>query len=193
MGFKLFLKKFLSDRKGGFTPPLKRIWGKNWPNGQSFSRAGFTLIEVLVALFIFGVASTATSYVLVTNINSAFFVKDSYIASGLAQEGIEVVRNLRDQDGFLNNPFGTSIPDGTYRVQWSSLSLIALGGNPPLREDTTTGFFSYYTGTNTIFTRTLVITTVVPAVEKKVVVNVNWTERGVLKTLSAEEHLFNWK
>lgn len=163
-------------------------------NYKTKNDPGFTLIEVLVSIFIFAIAFTATSFMLTTNLRSAAAVRDDFIASGLAQEGIEIVRSIRDRDWFLLNAFGTSIPDGTHRVQWSSQSLIALGTNPNLKKDVSNGIFSYDSGNDVIFKRTVTISTITANVEKKVVVTVSWVGRGgAIKTLNAEEHLFNWK
>ncbi len=160
---------------------------------------GFTLIEVLVAVFIFSLVFSGATFVLSMNLRTAATIRNNFVASGLAQEGIEVVRSIRERDWFLDtppgaNPFGTSLADGTYRIQWDSQALIALGANPNLKFDSGTGIFSYDSGTDTLFKRTIVVTTIVPNVEKKIVVNITWNERGGgSKTLSAEEHLFNWK
>ena len=153
-----------------------------------------TLVEVLIAVFIFSIAFTATSFVVTTNLRSASAIRDNFIASGLAQEGMEVVRNIRDRDWFLGNAFGASIPDGAYRVQWNSQALLALAPDPHLKKDGVNGMFSYDTGNDTIFNRTVNISTIAANVEKKIVITVSWTARGgATKTLSAEEHLFNWK
>lgn len=158
------------------------------------TNSGFTLIEVLIAIFIFGVAFTATTFILTTNLRNASAIRDNFIASGLAQEGVEVVRNIRDRDWFLGNAFGVSIPNGNYRVQWNSQSLTVLGNDPGyLKRDGVSGIFSYDTGNDTIFRRAINISTITADVEKKVVVTVSWIGRGgATKTLSAEEHLFNW-
>ena len=162
--------------------------------GKPQTNSGFTLIEILVTIFIFAIAFTATSFILSTNLRSASAVRNNFVASGLAQEGIEAVRNIRDRDWFLGNAFGTSIANGTYRVQWNSQSLIALGADPVLKKDSGSGLFSYDSGSDTIFKRTVVISTITANIEKKVVITVNWIERGgAVKSLSAEEHLFNWK
>ena len=167
---------------------------KSEDHSPKSNSAGFTLVEVLVAILIFGASFAATSYVLTLNLRSAAAIRNNFIASGLVQEGIEVVRNIRDRDWFLDNPFGTSIPDGTYRVQWNSNSLIALGVNPRLKKDSNSGIFSYDSGSDTIFKRTVNISTPQAGVEKRIIVTVSWTERGGFeKSLSAEEHLFNWK
>ncbi len=164
--------------------------------------SGFTLIEVLVAIFLLSIALTATTSIITMNDRSAATVSNNFIASGLVQEGMEVVRNIRDRDWFLDNPpgtnpFGTSVPDGSYRVQWNSQALIPLGANPNLKRDAATGIFSYDTGDDTIFNRWVNIVTTPdnPSnVEKRVTVNVTWIERGgAVKSVSAEDHLFNWR
>jgi len=161
---------------------------------SSRANAGFTLIEILVAIFLFGLAFAATTSILTTNNRSAAAIRNNFVASGLAQEGIEVVRNIRDRDWFLGNSFGASIPDGIYRVQWDSQVLLALGGNPNLKRDADNGIFSYDDGNDSMFKRKIDISTPVANVEKKIIVDVTWIERGgAVKSVSAEEHLFNWK
>ena len=64
---------------------------------------GFTLIEVLVALLMvsiafMGIYSATAKYTQQTN-----QVKDIYVASLLGQEGIEIVRNIRDKNWFIDN------------------------------------------------------------------------------------------
>jgi len=153
--------------------------------------AGFTLVEVLVSILVFGLAFTAIFYILATNISDADLIKDNFIASGLVQEGMEVVRNIRDNDWHTNKPFGTSIPDGVYRVQWNSQSLMPFDDSY-LKKDNNTGFFSYSTGADTFFKRTVTISTV-SSIEKRVVVTVTWKEKGRPMSVSAEDHLFDWR
>ncbi len=160
---------------------------------------GFTLIETLVAIFVFGVALTSVTAILITNNNTANFVKNSYIASGLAQEGVEVVRNLRDGDWLASRSFGafgstTGLPvaDSTYRVQWNSTTLLA-NQDVFIKKDSISGIYSYDTGVNTPFKRTVQITTITSNVEKRIAVNVSWTERGIPRSINAEDHLYNWR
>ena len=159
---------------------------------QKKSGAGFTLIETLVSLLIFSIALTAIFSLLTNNLKDALLVEHNFIASGLVQEGMEVVRSIRDNDWYLGNPFGTTIPNGTYRVQWNSQALLALGTNPFLKRDSGNGLFSYDTGNDTIFKRTVTISTI-SGVERRITVSVTWDERGRPRSVSAEAHLFNWK
>ncbi len=155
--------------------------------------SGFTMIEILVSILLLGSALSAVSYAITLNLSNAALVRDSFVASGLLQEGVEVVTNLRDQDAFAGNAFGTSMPDGTYRVQWDSQTLIPLGGNPTLAKDAATGMFGYYVGTATPFTRILTLSTIVVNVEKRLTTTVSWSARGVTRSISAEKHLYNWQ
>src|SRR3989344_5252969 len=56
----------------------------------------FTLVETLVAISIFTVSLLGIMSVLASGISSTNYAKQKMIASYLAQEGIEYVRNIRD-------------------------------------------------------------------------------------------------
>lgn len=155
------------------------------------SSEGFTLVEVLVSVFILSVALGAITFILTVNNNIGNLVRDNYIANNLVQEGMEVTRNIRDRDWFLGNAFGASLPNGTWQVQWDSTALSANSGSF-LKIDGS-GFYNYTSGTDTPFKRTVTISSGQSADEKAVVVTITWQERGVNKMLSAEDHLFNWK
>jgi len=156
------------------------------------SSKGFTLVEALVALVVLSVA-LGPALVLTSNIsNTAAAVKNNLIAANLAQEGVEVIRGIRDTNWFLGNAFDNGLTDGTYRVEWDSTSVIGLGSNPPIKE--TNGLYNYSgSGMDTIFKRTIAILKV-NASELRVISEVTWTERGErAKSIKAESHLFNWK
>ena len=162
-----------------FIPPVK------------FNRNGFTLVEALVTLVVLSIA-LGPALVLTTNINNtAVVVKNNLIAANLAQEGVEVIRGIRDTNWFNGVVFDTGLANGTYRIEWNSDVVIALGANPPIREDN--GLFNYSTGNNTIFRRTISILKV-NAGELRIISEVTWEERGArARSALAESHLFNWK
>ena len=63
-----------------------------------------------------------------------------------------------------------------------------------LKKAAATGIYSYDAGTDTIFKRAIQLTTMNPGIEKRIVVTVSWTDRGnISRSVSAEEHLFNWR
>ena len=63
---------------------------------HSFGRRGFTLVETLVAISIFTVSILGMMSILAQSIADANYTKEKIIASYLAQEGIEYLRNMRD-------------------------------------------------------------------------------------------------
>ena len=160
------------------------------------NREGFTLIEALVAVLVLSIALTAILGLFTINISSANVVRNNYIASALVQEGMEVVRNLRDGDWHASRPFGAFgagavMADGDYQVQWDSTQL-APYADSFIKMDSATGIYSYNTGNDTLFKRKIQIFTV-SATEKRVVVTVSWNQKTYPKSIIAEEHLFNWK
>jgi len=65
-------------------------------NIQNKKNKGFSLIEVVVALFILALTSSATFLVTTMSIRSQIVGQDYTIAVSLAREGLEVTRGLRD-------------------------------------------------------------------------------------------------
>jgi len=57
---------------------------------------GFTLVETLIAIAIFSMSIIALMSVLATGIADTSYAKNKIIASYLAEEGIEYIRNMRD-------------------------------------------------------------------------------------------------
>ncbi len=153
-------------------------------------QSGFTLIELIVSLLML-IGILQIFLLISASVNSSSTLRDGLVAANLAQEGIEVVRNIRDRDFFLGNAFGASLPNGSWRVQWNSNALLALSGNLPLKKDSTTKFFSYDFGPDTIFRRKIDIFNV-SANEIRIISTVDWDVRSISKTISAEAHLFNW-
>ena len=127
-------------------------------------------------------------------------IQNSLVATHLAQEGVEVVRAIRDADWFAGNSFGKSLdsctsPDATIkcRVQYDSTSTTQLPilDNPALKKDPDTGLFQYTKGADTLYHREVTITAI-SAHERKVIVTITWNERSGTKTFELEDHLYDW-
>lgn len=163
---------------------ILRIANKNNENG-------FSLLETIVAtgVIIIGLISALT---LITN---TFFyvshISDRLIAVNLVEEGIEVVRNIRDNNWLQNLSWNSGLASGTYQVVYNSTSLSPFSGNPILL-DPTTNLYNYTLGSVTNYVRQISITNL-SSYEIRVISTVTWQRRGVTYTSSAENHLFNWK
>jgi len=152
---------------------------------------GFTLVETLVSLVILTVALIPILNLSSSASRISSTVQDNLIASGLTQEGIEVIRAIRDTNWFKDQPFDSGLSDGIYRVEWNSTTPLSLGSNPALNLNN--GQYTYSAGTATKFKRTVTITKI-NAEELKIVSQVTWSDRSnEARSISAEDHLFNWK
>ncbi|MDX9855382.1 MAG: hypothetical protein WCZ08_04290 [Parcubacteria group bacterium] len=78
-------------------------------------KSGFSIGEVMLAVFILGITLTALISLYVTGINELIDERDSVVASLLAQEGVELMRNVRD-----NNWVDTSNPGSFDGIERSS-------------------------------------------------------------------------
>lgn len=67
----------------------KMVW-------QRKINSGFSLIEILIAIFLIGVAFVGVVAFFNSSLQSHFDAQSELIAAGLAQEGSELIRNLRD-------------------------------------------------------------------------------------------------
>ena len=90
-----------------------KTFAKN--NDRDFTRtlsktkvSGFTLVETLVAISIFSVSILSLMSVLANGIANTSYAKEKMIATYLAQEGIEYMRNLRDTHMLYDDSSGNS-------------------------------------------------------------------------------------
>jgi len=86
---------------------------------QTCFKSGFTLLEALVAISILMVAVTAPITIAQKGLSSASYSKNQMIASYLAQDAIEYIKNIRDQTS-MNHMDVNNRPD------WNGLSAFSL-------------------------------------------------------------------
>ncbi|TSC90930.1 MAG: hypothetical protein G01um10142_180 [Parcubacteria group bacterium Gr01-1014_2] len=156
---------------------------------------GFTLIEVIVSVLIISFVTTGALFAITLSLSSAAKIRNNLIAATLAQEGLEIVRGIRDQDWHLGNSFGASLSNGSYVIDWSSQSLAPFS-DTFIKKDAN-GFYNYTSGTDTIFKRKIIIENSgqnPSTVEKVIKVEVSWLEKAnISKMIQAEDRLFNWQ
>ena len=139
---------------------------------QEAEQAGFTLLETLVAVAIFTLSILGIMSVLGSGISTTSYAKDKMAAAYLAQEGIECIRNTRD-NYFLYT--------GTTGLDWDdfvSLDMASIGAFCP-------------DSANPQFTRQL-SKVVVSSNEMKIFSTVSWTQGSGSYQITFSENLFNW-
>ncbi|MBU3901267.1 hypothetical protein KKF25_01340, partial [Patescibacteria group bacterium] len=118
------------------------------------------------------------------------------IAANLAQEGIEVVKSIRDLNFGVNgwDDWYASISGvNNYLAQYSDTAFRAWQ-DISLKYDSATGLYGYDAGVNTPFAyKRKIILTKVDDNEIKVEAIVSWTEHNRSQTLTVEDRLWNWR
>jgi len=163
------------------------------------NKKGFSLLEVIIAIFVITIGIIGVANLISYSISGVAVAKSQIIAAALAQEGLEIVRNIRDSNWLAGIAWTSGLDtcaDGC-QVQYNSVGLLALGGNPVLNIDSS-GFYLYdVTKPSTLFRRKITITCIgTPcdsAYEIKVVSEVTWSQRGRSFNVNAEDRLYNWK
>ncbi len=67
-------------------------------NPRHRNRQAFTIVETLVAITVLMIAIAGPLVVASKGLNSALFAKDQMIASYLAQESMEIIKNIKDNN-----------------------------------------------------------------------------------------------
>ncbi len=217
------MHKHINTMKKNLENPLKKqevFLGNSLStfNFQLSTHQGFTLVEVLVSISIFMIAIVAMVVVSAQGINNTAFAKNQLTASYLAQEGIELVRNARDnyiQNIQLFSDFSTDF--GNYCINdllnggnftgCTIDPMIVSGGAailaatehcinecPVLLYDQE-GFYTYVsnTGVPTQYRRTITVDIIDAAQEVRVTSKVSWRQGQSTPSVSATENLFNWR
>lgn len=158
---------------------------------KSEYKTGFTLIETMVAvsIVVIGLVSALT---LITN--SLFYVSninDRLIAAYLTAEGLEIVKNIRDNNWIQGFQWDHRLNDRDYQASYDSTNLSPYRGDPLLL-DNSSGLYNYSSGADTPYIRKISIAHL-SSYEIRVISTVTWQRRGKTYSSSAENHLFNWK
>lgn len=162
---------------------------------------GFTLLEVLVAIFILTTGIVGVFGLIHHTVSFTSATQNKLGASYLAQEGVEIVRNIRDSN-FLkiragvagaNWKDGIDVPAGLCaagcKADYNAASLDPGSPSASILRDGT--LYSYDSGSATSFTRIITIT---PDGPNKIFVEVKvaWQERGESQGVIASSELYNW-
>ena len=151
--------------------------------------AGFSLIGVIVSLFIIAIGLTGIVSLSSMSLKSSTTSKMRLIASGLAQEGVEVVRDLRRANVEWDDWYSV-LSNGDYRVQYDNASLISFSDTP--LKINAQEYYQYDSGDNSPFYRKINFNKV-SANELKLTVEIKWKIRNQWSSLTIEDRLWNWK
>ncbi|NQU82779.1 MAG: type II secretion system protein [Parcubacteria group bacterium] len=161
---------------------------------------GFTIVELLVAITVMAVSIVAVYGLIPASIKISVTNTNKYIATQLAREGIEIVRNIRDSnwleqmesstalwdEGLTNCVLGCEVNYTTPSIQDPVLPAYGVGRY--LRIDAN-GFYNYTVGTVTKFKRKVAIT--VTGDGLRTIVTVTWSSE--YPDVVIEEIFYDWR
>jgi prepilin-type N-terminal cleavage/methylation domain-containing protein len=162
-------------------------------------RPAFTLVEVIVVLFIVSMGLVGILSLIVQNIQSQSYDTNNLIANHLAQEGIELVRKVRDSNWRASQTFNTNLAtavgqtyqyymdyrDATPQIHSAAPDLV-------LKQDTN-GFYldANRTGTSTVFSR-LITAQLLDAKSLQVTCTVSWSDHKHSFSYVLQTLLYDW-
>ena len=168
----------------------------------------FTLLEVILAITVLTLAVGGSFVLISQTIASVSMIQSKLIASYLVQEGIEIVKNIRDTNWLKLQPWDQSLEGGDYEADYDDFSLTECSFpcdydhnyNLHFLKIPDQGFYNYDLGDDTKFKRKITISDKVDLddpldgeIDKlKVSVEVLWKEKGKIHSIIAQEYLYNW-
>lgn len=154
---------------------------------------GYVLVEAIIAITIAVVGLLGIFSLLSRSLSLNRVVADRFVAAYLAAEGIEIVKNMIDNNILAGRPWNDGLSSGSYEADYADVALRPDSGNL-LNFDAETGAYGYRESSPTTMRRSLVIE-VSPDGERIAVGSaIDWTTRGGGRfSLELEEQLFNWR
>jgi prepilin-type N-terminal cleavage/methylation domain-containing protein len=154
----------------------------------------FTLVEVLIALFILTTALVAGLSTVNSGLSLTQVAKSKLIAANLTQEGIEIVRNIRDNNWLEQRTdpellWDSGLSVGDWEATYQSQNLEFYQGRY-LKVDVS-GFYNYTSGLDTKFKRKITIQEITDD-QLRIISEVEWQEKGKTYSLTAVGDLYNW-
>jgi len=153
-------------------------------------KQGFTLLEVLISLTIITVGVVGVFALVQQTISLLSVSEQRLTASYLTQEGMEIVRNLRDTNVVNGQAWNLGLTGcGTgCEADYLSSSLTAWSSRYLLDNGT---FYNYSSGNPTLYQRKIIIDSSVSNV-LRITIEVSWQEKTRSHSIKAREDIYNW-
>lgn len=154
---------------------------------------GFSLLEVIFAILLLTTAILAVFSLIGQSISFLSFPSQSLLASYLAQEGIEIVRNIRETNWIKGESWDSGLPPSPpyYGLDYQSQSLPSPGCSEEGYLKFDGNFYRCSSDPNSPFRRKVSLTKKGDNV-LEVKVEVSWQERGKTHQVTNQTRLYNW-
>lgn len=157
------------------------------------SEKSFTLLELIIVIFILSISLGAMVFVVAKMISYSSFNKSKFIAVYLAQEGVELIRNTRDNNWIASQDWLQGFPDcpSSIPATWCEVdyndNLLTIN-NRYLKSDP---YFNYGSGVDTKFKRKIYLDKGIN--QFLATVDVSWSDNLGNHDYVLRERLYNWK
>lgn len=156
-------------------------------------KKGQMVIEAMIAASVLTFGLLGALDLLNRSLKLGPVISNNYIATYLAGEGVEIVKNIIDTNRLQSLPWDTGFPaGGDFEADYASAILTPYLGRS-LFFDSGTNLYSYSgSGRQTSFIR-LIRITIASAVETRVNSVVTWSTGRAQSSINVEDHFFDWR
>lgn len=179
--------QFLNKKYNYF---FKRIFRQN---------QGVFLVELMIALSVTVVSILAMLGLLSRSLSLNRAISNDYIATYLAAEGIEIVKNIIDTNKLENAVWIEDLNEGSYEPDYTddSLSSSNVFSGKKLRFDDSSGIYQYTAGVETPFIRKVAVKFIQDAGGEVYVVRVDSTVewsgiKGIKREIHLRDYFYHW-
>ena len=174
------------------------------------NQKGFTLIEMVITISVVSVGIIGAFIAVQQGIVAVDYANSRFTAALLAQEGVEIIKNIRDTNLLEYNyissgtPWNEGIVVGDFEVQYTDPQLIdpvltSLICSPNCSADnlrflkkSVSGFYNYSTGDDTRFKRIIHIESPNADQMDATIIVYRKKRGGGYYNISLLQHLYNW-
>ena len=166
---------------------------KERPMHFSRGRRSFTLIELMVMAFVVIVGIVGISGIISRFFFYSGFATAKLVAAYLSQEGVEIVRNIRDSNWVVGGiPWDQGLGAGDYEAAYNDISLSSWSGSGRFLR-LNNNFYNYASGSTTKFKRRIKIERNIGGFnEIQVTVTTSWQERGNNYQIEVADIFYEW-
>lgn len=152
---------------------------------------GFTLLELMITIFVIAVGLVGIMTLIQNTLQSASIVRLNLTAAYLAQEGIELTRNIRDNNWIKGEQWETGLTHcfGGCQMDYNDNSLSHYTGDFLISDNE--GFYRYGIGKESRFQRKITINSVSEYLEVKS--EIFWEDQEKNRSVEVMEHLYDWR
>ena len=181
-------------KKNGFTPTPDGAHSKiRSPKATSAPLVwGFTILEVIIAILVVTIGVLSVYTAIQQIVSYTHHSASRLTAVHLGEEGIEIVRNIRDTNWLKGIAWNNGLGSGAWEADYNTIQQLSdTYDDDFLNLEAASGFYGYGPGSRTNFKRKITITPVGDTLE--ISVEVRWEYKGnTYGPITVQENLYNW-